>query len=107
MNRAMRRDEHGKNKIKYNMSQQQVKDITIQTMKEEIKKAKEEGAALATRYNVAAFAMALEKIHGFKRKRLQRVMEEWIETCRCLEANVVSLEDLTKYCNEELKIDIL
>lgn len=110
MNRAMRRlPTSAKQKFdaleEYNIKKKLQKEV-ITGLKGDIDKIKLDlTKELMTKITVA-MVVSIHDTYNFKHKRLQRVLDKAMNLFECIDAGTVTLEDLTDWVKDELKIEL-
>ncbi len=110
MNRAMRRQPTStKQKFdaleEYNIKKKLQKDVIL-GLKGDIDKIKLDLTKELVTKITAALVISLHDTYNFKRKRIQRVLDKAMIQFECIDAGTVTLEDLTDWVKDELKIEL-
>lgn len=74
--------------------------VIANAMKEELVAIRKEVLQYATTRTIAAFVVALHDVEGFGHKRLKRVLEKVNTEFECVDAGMVTLDDLLSMCTE-------
>jgi hypothetical protein len=105
MNRAeRRRDGRNTQETRYKMTLSEINRIALKQVEEEKDKIINEALKTASKSVVVAFVLALESECGFKKKRIEKVLDRTRKTFEAMQEGTINTKEMLSYCKENLEV---